>query len=1469
MSDTAKNDTKGKTRPAWAKWLRWALFSFLGFILFLTLLWAGVQTRWAKDRLATWVTQATAETGAYRLSLHGLDGILPFFIRVDRVTVSDARGPWLEAHDTDVVLKPWPLFRGILDIERFHTEKVAISRRPAPPQEEIEPKDEPDQSGRVLSLPRILIRDIRIQRIELNQAVTGTPLTYRLETRAETLQQRIQVRGVLEDLRHTDDAFHLKAVYDLGAQYLSARLKYHESPRGLVAGLAGVKDARGFDLDVQAEGPLSGITGQLNADMGGYGRADLEYRLSLDPDTRMALTGRIEAEPGWVPENVSAALGGLTADITCSAALSAEQILQVHTFTLKSPAAAVSMKGTADLTQHTIHMQATADPVGAAPFLQGSGFEYEGLGPVHLTATGPLGQPKVNLRTIIDALRHKEMAFAKVTIDAEAEPEKDFTGLKQAHLSVTAQSVQVPEVPALNGPVQVDLTAKSPDFITWGIDRLHVSTKEANLGVENARINTNTGRFSTGLYTRIHSLKGLLSAQKPGINGEFHVQAQADGNYGTGEINAHVKAMGSHLSGLPSGMSEMVGPEFTLHTRLALTDGMLTLQQAHLKAQAGDLQAEGRINLKKGTLDTRYHLHLSPLPESEAIPGMRLAGSLRSEGRIQGEFTDFTANATLESEQLQVNDLEIQNLNASVSANHLPRSPVGTLHFTGTGLDHPMTFNTQFAWSGHTLTLSQARAGLPGVDLTAYLTLTPAQRRLSGTARGDVESLELLRAVTGIHVKGHGDFQLTAGEKSQNGLNLKARFADLHHGTNSASSLTLHALIHDLDTLDGEIRLNARDVVLRSARLQQLHLESKGTVQNARIRLKTEGDLSVSDRAPGVGVSVSLSTQMQVTDQTMWRFRVDELTTSYGQVHATLARPATISRDLDKWMLDSLELKSETGHLQATGEWDPQRVQFSARVQELPLSLLQPLIAPDLTGVAAVRLEVSGPWVDPGGNVGVHIKDHRIPLGEGTRPLILQAQLEARRTGDRFMWDAEITGLGRHPFMAKGRIPAQFSLKPLSFHLDPEKEISGTLKGRFDLAVLQRLPGMENQHLRGQLAVDMGVAGSVKEWSLNGGVTIQGGRYENVALGLILDQITGRLDAQGRTLRLTRLKATDRQEGAMALTGEIAVEPPFPMDARLTFTEATLLRKEILTTKASGTLGLKGNLDRMDLTGDIRLDRTELTIPRRLPPDVVEIPVQEINVPRGMTTETADPGKALQFLSLDLAVEIPARFFVRGHGLDAEFKGRLTARGPAPNPVVRGTLKVVRGTYQFLARTFHIAEGQIAFDGSTPPTPFLNVTAQVNAGEIDAQVRITGPTDDFDLSLMSQPPLPQDEIMAQILFGQSAAKLNPFQAYQLASAIGQLSGQAMPDVMGKTRELLRVDRLSFSGGDNGDGPDAGPSVEAGRYVSEKVYVGVEQDLTDAKQDIKVEVNITPNFSVESKAGSKSGAGLGFSWKYDY
>jgi len=108
--------------------------------------------------------------------------------------------------------------------------------------------------------------------------------------------------------------------------------------------------------------------------------------------------------------------------------------------------------------------------------------------------------------------------------------------------------------------------------------------------------------------------------------------------------------------------------------------------------------------------------------------------------------------------------------------------------------------------------------------------------------------------------------------------------------------------------------------------------------------------------------------------------------------------------------------------------------------------------------------------------------------------------------------------------------------------------------------------------------------------------------------------------------------------------------------------------------------------------------------------------------------------------------------------------------------------------------------------------------------------------------------------------------LNPIQALQLASALAELTGQDTgPDILGTVRKALGIDRLDIQGGDG----QTGASLTVGKYVREDVYLGLDQNLQSGEQDVTVEVELTPNLSLESRAGTASGAGLGVNWKYDY
>jgi translocation and assembly module TamB len=146
-----------------------------------------------------------------------------------------------------------------------------------------------------------------------------------------------------------------------------------------------------------------------------------------------------------------------------------------------------------------------------------------------------------------------------------------------------------------------------------------------------------------------------------------------------------------------------------------------------------------------------------------------------------------------------------------------------------------------------------------------------------------------------------------------------------------------------------------------------------------------------------------------------------------------------------------------------------------------------------------------------------------------------------------------------------------------------------------------------------------------------------------------------------------------------------------------------------------------------------------------------------------------------------------------------------------------------------------------------------------------------------EIALSSQPTLPQDEILARILFGKSASNLSSLEAAQLAVAAAELSaGGGGPGLLDRLRSFVGVDVLRVgsaeTAGTGADGDAEGgttPTVEAGKYVTDDVFVGVEQGATADSSKVTVEVEVTDNIAVESDVGATGSGNLGIKFQWDY
>jgi translocation and assembly module TamB len=144
----------------------------------------------------------------------------------------------------------------------------------------------------------------------------------------------------------------------------------------------------------------------------------------------------------------------------------------------------------------------------------------------------------------------------------------------------------------------------------------------------------------------------------------------------------------------------------------------------------------------------------------------------------------------------------------------------------------------------------------------------------------------------------------------------------------------------------------------------------------------------------------------------------------------------------------------------------------------------------------------------------------------------------------------------------------------------------------------------------------------------------------------------------------------------------------------------------------------------------------------------------------------------------------------------------------------------VRGTLALSGQPFEIEEARIFFNGD-PLDAQIDLTAVRDTADLTARIRLIGTARDPEVTFSSDPPLPEDEILPQILFGRSVEDLSALEAAQLAASLAALSGRASLDIVDAARAAAGLDRFNVR-----QDEDGGFLVAGGVYLTRNVYVEV-------------------------------------------
>jgi translocation and assembly module TamB len=198
--------------------------------------------------------------------------------------------------------------------------------------------------------------------------------------------------------------------------------------------------------------------------------------------------------------------------------------------------------------------------------------------------------------------------------------------------------------------------------------------------------------------------------------------------------------------------------------------------------------------------------------------------------------------------------------------------------------------------------------------------------------------------------------------------------------------------------------------------------------------------------------------------------------------------------------------------------------------------------------------------------------------------------------------------------------------------------------------------------------------------------------------------------------------------------------------------------------------------------------------------------------------------------------------------------GKLKIGGTAAAPTIDGGFDLRHGTFSLAGQTLNFTSGKVAFGGTGLAgklDPTLDFVAQSTTSALTATLTVTGYADAPKLQLSSTPALPQDEILGQLLFGQSTQQLGPFQLAAIAQAAASFGGVGGSDPLAAVRGGLGLDRLSVNAA---SGSGSGATVEAGKYVANGVYVGAKQGTSGGSQ-AQVQIDLTKHLKVQTTLGT--------------
>ena len=1438
-----------------------AAWTFGGLLIAIVAAFGIVQTGAAKSWLASTLT-ASLSSPASTIEIGAIEGLVPYDMRISRIALGDGTGTWLTVDNAALTWSPSALLHGRIRVDVLTVASIDVLRRPAP--------SESSSSSSGFALPRLPVA-VELRRLEVTRLTIAPALAG-----GDNAEASIGAHGLLT-ADHADVTVTmartggqpgtgtLDARYDLAANILALKLDVDE-PTGILLDAALTRtDHLPLRVSLDGSGPLSGWQGQFHLASGLGIHGDAAVQIASAGGTKIILKGAAAIAP-LLAENMRPLVGNdIKFDVAVSQDGKGGTVLAPSHIALASANFDVqgsrSDTGALDGKMHVgIPDTSVADSLTGNP--------TKGAISIDMALAGTADQPKVTL-VETGGLTFGDIAVEGLKINAkiDGKPAKTTDDpMFGLILDANADALNDAANGKSYGALAVHVTGTA-DAKGTQVDIGQLTANGGGIDLKGA------GTFKDGIaegkatldaadLSIVGGLLGLPIAGSANLDiaiGTDHTRTVAIQLTGKGDqLRTGVPAADALLAaGLSLDASGMRG-----------TDGKIALGSLVLTTGRAKVEGNGSFDPASNAIDGGLSATLADLKALSGAVASPLAGTGKVSAKVTGtlDAPGIVAAATLD--RLAFGATRIDHFETTIQA---PQGLNGTATAKGKIVSGKLNETIDAAITREnpeTYRLNRLHLAGSGGTVDAAMVVAPASRHASGKLKAATGDLSIWSSVAGQALAGQLSVALDLPADGTRQGPLRVSLDHFAFGASPHSVGITHAevtgmLSGDFTRQNGMLDLSLTGLSANGGALTaaDAHIAAKGKA--------TDFHAHAAGRAHDpVSVDIAGSATQEAATNVL---RLTTFAAKLGNDSISLTKPATVTLAAQAYRVTGLALMVDGGAIEGEAALSPKVTSADLRIRAMPLHPLAFLAGrPFVGGTLDGTVKLSGTPQRPEAHVALITKGLDVEMdGPLPRPTLnLTASVDWH--GERANVDVKAASGSGEALALTGFVPFAFDLVTFQPRVVHDASLSLAVRGGGRLENLSSIVPLGEDRISGAFDIDVRVGGTIAAPHPDGRIAITGGHYANMSLGTELDGIDMALAASGQRFVLDHLTATDGKSGKLNASGAVDLgQNPATIDFSLSFKDFLVARSDDMTVGADGDLKLAGTMKGMGVTGKLAVRHAELFIPDNLPASVVSLDVIEVG---GREKGEAPKAAPVAPVTLQIALDAPGQLFVRGHGVTSEWSGHIDIGGSTTGPTLAGQLHVNNGNISLLGQNFNIDRGIIGFDTGAVVDPTLDVQASATASSVTAQVNVTGTARKPKIALSSTPVLPQDEILARVLFGSNVGSLTPSQGLQLAAAAAQLA-QGGPGIMDRVRGAVGLDRLDLSsGGANPNGTQGtakGTTVSGGKYIANGVFVGVAQGVGANSSQATVEVEITPNISVNSTFGTATGSGFGAKYSIDY